>query len=52
LDELNNIYKEMKDIMEKYLKNIHLGYVSSIKMQQIFLNLKIICELINIIKLT
>jgi hypothetical protein len=36
LDELNNIYKEMKDIMEKYLKNIHLGYVSSIKMQQIF----------------
>ena len=36
MDELNDIYKEMKDIMEKYLKNIHLGYVSSIKMQQIF----------------
>ena len=35
-DELNNIYEVMKDTMEKYLKNIHLGYVSSIKMQQIF----------------
>ena len=35
-DELNNIYKEMNDIMGKYLNNIHLGYVSSIKMQQIF----------------
>ena len=34
--ELNNIYKEMQNIMDTYLNNIHLGYVSSIKMQQIF----------------
>ena len=34
--ELNNIYKEMQNIIDTYLNNIRLGYVSSIKMQQIF----------------